>query len=110
MSEQDLINMGEDFKNVVNKKDREIRCLKNRCNEADEELRYVKDSLIESKIFIDQIRFLAMHATPPAIIIKIVDDLLNRNIKMQSYIDNVRDSIDFSDLTEDFFLAFEDQI
>ena len=110
MTEQDLINMGQDFKSVVDRKDREIKYIKEINSEADDDLRNSKDWLIATFEILKQLKYLYGTATPPYILNKMTTDIENNLKEIMKAVSNCRDTIDLSDLDEDFFESFGDQI
>ena len=109
-TENELLEMSEHFKQVVNRKDREIKLIKERCDEADDEIRQGKDRIIEMNIIINHLKFLLDINVPNFILKHMIEELNNKIASIGHNLTDCRETIDCSDLTEDFFAAFEDQI
>ncbi len=109
-TENELLQMSEHFKQVVTRKDREIKLVKSRCSDGDEYLRSVKDKLIEMNVIVRHLAFLSQINLPSFIQKHMCEELTTLAKKMMHDVDECRETIDYSDLTEDFFEAFEDQI
>jgi len=109
-TENELLNMASEFKDIVDRKDREIKVLKDRCDDADGDCRHLKDLIIEIKIYITTLQFLAQNGSPSVILNHFFEILTSKSQRQLMYVDNIRDTIDSNDLTEDFFGAFDEQI
>ena len=102
-TENELLEMSEHFKQVLNRKDREIKVIKERCCDADDDLRLIKDRIIEIHVIIDHCKIFQNNNY-------LLEQLSNKINKINQSINACRDQLDSSDLDDDFFLAFEDQI